>query len=29
MEPTFEGIDPYNKLIDLDPVDNLIEVEKQ
>ena len=23
------GIDPYNKLIDRDPVDNLIEVEKQ
>ena len=28
-KPTFAGIDPYNKLIDRDPVDNLIEVEKQ
>ena len=27
-KPTFAGIDPYNKLIDRDPVDNLIEVEK-
>lgn len=28
-KPTFAGIDPYNKLIDRDPADNLIEVEKQ
>lgn len=28
-KPTFAGIDPYNKLIDRDPTDNLIEVEKQ
>ena len=28
-KPTFAGIDPYNKLIDRDPGDNLIEVEKQ
>jgi ABC-2 type transport system permease protein len=28
-KPTFAGIDPYNKLIDRDPVDNLIEVEKR
>jgi ABC-2 type transport system permease protein len=27
-KPTFAGIDPYNKLIDRDPADNLIEVEK-
>ena len=28
-KPTFAGIDKYNKLIDRDPADNLIEVEKQ
>ena len=28
-KPTLAGIDPYNKLIDRDPADNLIEVEKQ
>jgi hypothetical protein len=28
-KPTFAGIDRYNKLIDRDPADNLIEVEKQ
>lgn len=28
-KPTFAGIDPYNKLIDRDPADNLVEVEKQ
>ena len=28
-KPTFAGIDPYNKLIDRNPGDNLIEVEKQ
>jgi hypothetical protein len=28
-KPTFAGIDPYNELIDRDPADNLIEVEKQ
>ena len=28
-KPTFAGIGPYNKLIDRDPVDSLIEVEKQ
>jgi hypothetical protein len=28
-KPTFAGIDPYNKLIDRDPADNLIEAEKQ
>jgi hypothetical protein len=27
-KPTFAGIDPYNKLIDRDPADNLIDVEK-
>jgi ABC-2 type transport system permease protein len=27
-KPTFAGIDPYNKLIDRDPADNLIEMEK-
>jgi ABC-2 type transport system permease protein len=27
-KPTFAGIDPYNKLIDRDPADNLVEVEK-
>jgi hypothetical protein len=27
-KPTFAGIDPYNKLIDRDPADNLIEVEE-
>jgi ABC-2 type transport system permease protein len=27
-KPTLAGIDPYNKLIDRDPVDNLTEVEK-
>jgi len=27
-KPTFAGIDPYNKLIDRDPTDNLVEVEK-
>ncbi|HKN73863.1 MAG TPA: hypothetical protein VJW94_01700 [Candidatus Acidoferrum sp.] len=27
-KPTFAGIDPHNKLIDRDPADNLIEVEK-
>jgi ABC-2 type transport system permease protein len=27
-KPTYAGIDPYNKLIDRDPADNLIEVEK-
>ena len=27
-KPTFAGIDPYNKLLDHDPADNLIEVEK-
>jgi ABC-2 type transport system permease protein len=27
-KPTFAGIDPYNKLIDRDPADNLIGVEK-
>jgi len=27
--PTFAGIDPYNKLIDRNPGDNLIEVEKK
>lgn len=27
-KPAFAGIDPYNKLIDRDPADNLIEVEK-
>ena len=28
-KPTLAGIDPYNRLIDRDPADNLIEVEKQ
>jgi len=28
-KPTFAGIDPYNKLIDRNPGDNLIEVEKK
>jgi ABC-2 type transport system permease protein len=28
-KPTLAGIDPYNKLIDRDPADNLIEIEKQ
>jgi hypothetical protein len=28
-KPTFAGIDPYNKLIDREPEDNLIEVEKK
>ncbi|MGC2287019.1 MAG: M1 family aminopeptidase [Candidatus Acidiferrum sp.] len=28
-KPAFAGIDPYNKLIDRDPEDNLVEVEKQ
>jgi len=28
-KPTFAGIDPYNKLIDRNPSDNLIEVEKK
>ena len=28
-KPTFAGIDPYNKLIDRDPADNLVEVGKQ
>jgi hypothetical protein len=28
-KPTFAGIDKYNKLIDRDPADKLIEVEKQ
>jgi len=28
-KPTFAGIDPYNKLIDRNPADNLIEVEKK
>ena len=27
--PTFAGVDPYNKLIDRNPEDNLIEVEKK
>jgi hypothetical protein len=27
-KPTFAGIDPYKKLIDRDPADNLVEVEK-
>ena len=27
--PTFAGIDPYNKLIDRNPEDNLIAVEKK
>jgi ABC-2 type transport system permease protein len=28
-KPTLAGIDPYNKLIDRDPADNLVEIEKQ
>ena len=28
-KPTFAGIDPYNKRIDRNPGDNLIEVEKK
>jgi len=28
-KPTFAGIDPYNKLIDRQPEDNLIEVEEK
>ncbi len=28
-KPTFAGIDPYNKLIDRDPTDNLIAVEEK
>jgi len=28
-KPTFAGIDPYNKLIDRNPGDNLIEIEKK
>ena len=28
-KPTFAGIDPYNKLIDRNPADNLIEVDKK
>lgn len=28
-KPTLAGIDPYNRLIDRDPADNLVEVEKQ
>ena len=28
-KPTFAGIDPYNKLIDRNPADNLIEAEKK
>lgn len=28
-KPTFAGIDPYNKLIDRNPSDNLIEIEKK
>jgi hypothetical protein len=28
-KPTFAGIDPYNKLIDRDPADNLTDVEKR
>ena len=28
-KPTLAGIDPYNKLIDREPGDNLIEVEKK
>ena len=28
-KPTFAGIDPYNKLIDRNPEDNLIAVEEK
>ena len=28
-KPTFAGIDPYNKLIDRNPEDNLVEVEEK